>query len=144
MNAGSSQNKKSKIVMKKVFSTLALVAVIAYSCSKGGDDGGGPVDPPPGGGNNNCDTVNQQYLADVVPILTNNCYRCHGSTTNSQSMGIVLEGYSNLKPYAESGTLVGVITHAQGFTPMPEDGGKLSDCNINKIKSWIANGMQDN
>jgi hypothetical protein len=130
--------------MKKVLSTLAFVAIIAYSCSKGGDDGGGPVDPPPGGGNNNCDTVNSEYMADVVPILTNNCYRCHGSTTSSGSMGIVLEGYNNLKPYAESGTLVGVITHAQGYTPMPEDGGKLSDCNINKIKSWIANGMQDN
>lgn len=131
--------------MKKVLSSMALIAILAYACSKGGDStGGGPTDPPPGGGNNNCDTVNSHYLADVVPILTNNCYRCHGAATNSGSLGIILEGYSNLKPYAESGTLIGVITHATGYPPMPEDGGKLSDCNINIIKSWIANGIQNN
>ena len=129
--------------MKKVLSTMAIVAIIAYSCSKGGDSTV-PIEPPPGGGGNNCDTANSKYMTDVVPILTNNCYRCHGSASNSGSFGIVLEGYSNLKPYAESGTLVGVITHAQGFTPMPQDGGKLSDCNINIIKSWIANGIQNN
>jgi hypothetical protein len=131
--------------MKKVLSTLAVVAILAYSCTKGGDStGGGPIDPGPGPGNNDCDTANSQYMADVVPILTNNCYRCHGSATNSGSFGIVLEGYTNIKPYAESGTLIGVITHADGFTPMPQDGGKLSDCNINKIRSWIAHGIQNN
>ena len=130
--------------MRKVISTLAIITILAYSCSKGGDSGGGPIEPPPTGGGGDCDTTNSQYLADVVPILTNNCYRCHGSGTNSGSFGIVLEGYSNLKPYAESGTLIGVITHAQGFIPMPEDGGKLSDCNINKIRSWITNGIQNN
>ena len=123
---------------------MALVAILAYACSKGGDSTGGPNDPPPGGGNNNCDTANSQYMADVVPILTNNCYRCHGSTSNSGSFGIVLEGYNNIKPYAESGTLLGVISHAQGFVPMPQDAAKLSDCNINKIRSWIANGIQNN
>jgi mono/diheme cytochrome c family protein len=85
-----------------------------------------------------------KYMVDVVPILQQNCYRCHGASTNSGSSGIVLEGHGNLKPYAESGTLIGVITHAEGFAPMPGDGGKLSDCNINKIRSWIANGMQNN
>ena len=130
--------------MKKVLCSMALIAILAYACSKGGGSTAGPNDPPPGGGNTNCDTANSQYLADVVPILTSNCYRCHGTTTNSGSSGIVIEGYSNLKPYAESGTLVGVITHATGFPPMPQDGGKLSDCNINIIKSWIANGIQNN
>ena len=130
--------------MKKIFCTMAIIAMLAYACSKGGDSAGsGPIDPPPGGGSD-CDTTNSQYMADVVPILTSNCYRCHGTTTNSGSSGLVLEGYSNLKPYAESGTLIGVITHAAGFPPMPQDGGKLSDCNINKIKSWIANGIQNN
>ena len=133
--------------MKKIFSTLALIAVLAYACTKSGgtvDGGNNNPDPPPGGGNNNCDTANMKYTADVVPILQNNCYRCHGATTNSGSFGIVLEGHGNLKPYAESGTLIGVITHAQGFVPMPQDGGKISDCNINKIRSWIENGMQNN
>lgn len=129
--------------MKKVLGTMAVIAMMAYACSKGGDStGNGPIDPP--GGGNDCDTANSQYMADIVPILTSNCYRCHGTTTNSGSSGLVLEGYSNLKPYAESGTLIGVITHATGFPPMPQDGGKISECNINKIRSWIAHGIQNN
>ena len=131
--------------MNKVFSALAVISLLAYACTKSGtDEGGNPnPDPPPGNGNN-CDTVNMEYMADVVPILQNNCYRCHGSNSNSGSFGIVLEGYNNIKPYAESGTLLGVISHAQGFVPMPQDAAKLSDCNINKIRSWIANGIQNN
>jgi mono/diheme cytochrome c family protein len=74
----------------------------------------------------------------------NNCYRCHGTNSNSGSFGRVLEGYENLKPYAESGTLLGVISHAEGFIPMPQDAAKLKDCDINKIRSWIENGMQNN
>ena len=132
--------------MKNVLCTLALISLFAYACSKSGGTGGDVINnpDPPGGGNNNCDTADMQYMADVVPILQNNCYRCHGSSTSSGSFGIVLEGYNNLKPYAGSGTLIGVITHAQGFVPMPQDGGKLSECNINKIRSWIENGMQNN
>lgn len=128
--------------MKKVLSTLAIVAILAYSCSKGDSTAGN--EPPPGTGDNNCDTANSQYMADVVPILTNNCYKCHGASSNTGSFGLVLEGYNNLKPYAESGTLIGVITHASGYPAMPKDGAKLSDCNINKIRSWIAHGIQDN
>ena len=130
--------------MKKVFSTIAIIAVISYACSKSGDDTGGNNPPDPPGNGNTCDTTGMAYIADVVPILQNNCYRCHGSATNSGSMGIVLEGYDNLKPFAESGTLLGVITHAQGFMPMPQDASKMSDCNINKIRSWIENGMPNN
>lgn len=121
---------------------MALVLFLFYSCTKGGDENNPP--DPPQNGPNTCDTANMEYAADVVPILQGNCYSCHGTNTNSGSFGRVLEGYNNLKPYAESGTLIGVITHAQGFIPMPQNGGKLSECNINKIKSWIANGIQDN
>jgi hypothetical protein len=128
--------------MKKTISTLAMITILAYACSKGGDDNGGTTPPPPGG--NTCDTTNMHYMADVVPILQANCYTCHGTATNSGSNGIVLEGYDNLLPKAQSGTLIGVITHSPGYPPMPQNGAKLSDCNINKIRSWIVNGAQNN
>lgn len=127
----------------KLLAALGGLALFALSCSKSSEDTMGPgpdPDPTPG----NCDTANMKYAANIVPILSANCYSCHGEGSTSGSGGIQLEGYARIKPYAQNGTLIGVITHAAGFTPMPFGGGKLSDCNINKIRSWINNGIQDN
>ena len=131
---------------KTMIITLVFSAVVIYSCSKSSEDNyTDPPDPPPtGGGNNNCDTANMEYQADIVPILSTFCYSCHGENTNSGSMGIILEGFDNIKSRADNGTLVGVISHASGYPPMPKDGTKLSDCNINKITSWVNNGAQNN
>lgn len=128
--------------------TIVILSFLVYSCTKSGGEVNNGTPVPGDGGNNDgggsCDTVSMTYMKNVVPILQQNCYRCHGTATNSGSFGLVLEGYNNLKPYAESGTLIGVITHAQGYVPMPEGGGKLSECDINKIRSWIAHGIQNN
>ena len=121
---------------------MAFTSLLVYACSKSSEDVN--TDPPPGGGNNTCDTANSEYMADVVPILSSYCYSCHGTNSNSGSMGIILEGHANLKAKADAGILLGVITHASGYTPMPQDGTKLSDCNINKIRSWINHGAQNN
>lgn len=130
--------------MKKIILiSLALFAFFIYSCSKNSEDGFTP-NPTPGPGGNTCDTANMEYQADVVPILEANCYSCHGETTNTGSNGIILEGHSNLLPRVTSGVLVGAITHAPGFTPMPFEGTKLSACNINKIISWVNNGALNN
>jgi hypothetical protein len=130
--------------MKKILIALAgSMLIFALSCSKDSEDEMNPDPDPPGGGGN-CDTTNRKYAAHVVPILSANCYSCHGTNTNSGSGGIVLEGYNNIKPKADAGTLIGVITHATGFPAMPQGGPKLSDCNINIIRSWINNGAQNN
>lgn len=133
---------------KQLCLTVFLLSVLFYACTKSGGVVNNGIPNPGDSGNNNgggsCDTSNMTYMTNVVPILQQNCYRCHGSTTNSGSFGLVLEGYNNIRPYAESGTLIGVISHAQGYVPMPEDGGKLSDCDINKIRSWISHGIQNN
>jgi hypothetical protein len=120
---------------------LALYALLIFSCSKTSVEA---LDNNPAGNPGTCDTANMKYATNVVPILTDFCYACHGASTNSGSGGIILEGYENIRPRAISGTLLGVITHASGFPQMPKDGPKLSDCNINKIRSWINNGAQDN
>lgn len=134
--------------MNKILIALAgSMLVFALSCSKDSEDTVNNPDPnDPNNPNNpgNCDTTNRKYSTHVVPILSSNCYSCHGANTNSGSGGIVLEGYDNIKPKATSGTLIGVITHASGFPQMPQGGAKLSDCNINIIRSWINNGAQNN
>ncbi|WP_158559193.1 c-type cytochrome [Deminuibacter soli] len=89
-----------------------------------------------------CDTVNSKYSTAVQPILQANCYSCHAN--GNVNGGVTLGSYANVKQQATNGNLIGVITHASGYPAMPEGAPKLSDCDINKIRSWIANGAQDN
>lgn len=79
------------------------------------------------------DTVS--YAKDIAPIISGNCYDCHSNGSNTS--GILLDNYDGLKFYALNGFLYGTISHAAGYRPMPDGGGKLSDCNIATIKKWI-------
>lgn len=128
---------------KSVIALAGSLALIALSCSKTNEEA--LRDAQNGGtGNPACDTVNMKYAANVAPILAAHCYICHGTATNSTSGGIVLEGYSNLKVMADNGNLIGAISHAAGYPAMPQNAAKLSDCDINTIRSWIDNGTQNN
>ena len=133
--------KKNILLAIVAFITMGIVVI---SCSKKSEDVMTPNPPASGGGDPTCDTTNSKYTTDVVPILQANCYSCHGSATNSGSGGIVLEDFDVISGFAANGTLIGVITHAAGFNPMPRGGAKLSDCDINTIRSWINNGIQNN
>ena len=134
--------------MKRTLSFLLLmvVTVVIYSCSKNNETDMGQ-NQNPGGGNNPgaCDTVNMLYSVNVAPIIQSNCFSCHSNATVTTSGApFSLEGYNNLKARVEDGRLLGAITHAAGFSPMPKGGPKLSDCNINKIKSWVNRGALNN
>ena len=85
-----------------------------------------------------CDTTGVTYSGKVVSIIQSQCYSCHSASTGLGN--VVLEGYSNLKAYADNGKLVGVIEHSPGFSPMPQGASKMSDCEIAVIKKWIADG----
>jgi uncharacterized membrane protein len=82
------------------------------------------------------------YTARIEPIIRNNCYRCHSAATLIS--GIQLDSYAALKAYAQNGKLYGVTSHAPGFRPMPDDGGKLDDCSLALIKKWIDTGTPEN
>lgn len=126
------------------FKLLWIPVLLAFvvACSKSNEEEERD-DPSNNGGGNNCNTANMRFVTDVVPILQTNCYACHSNANQSVS-GISLEGYSNVRVQVDNGHLLGAITHASGFTPMPQGGPKLSDCNISKIKSWIDNGAPNN
>jgi hypothetical protein len=130
--------------MKKIisisFTIIGIVVIGMMSCSKASEDLLQSSSPIP------CDTTSIKYSTDVVPILQNNCYTCHGTNSNDGSGGIVLEGYANLSPWAFNGVLVGNITHAPGFNPMPMPIGTpmLPDCEINTITAWVNQGVLNN
>lgn len=125
--------------MRKIVSIASIVCFVAVACSKSSDT---TQSPNNNGNTGGCDTVNMKYTANIKPILEANCYSCHGNGLSQN--GVSLDTYSKVKQQADNGNLLGVITHSNGYPPMPQGRPKLSDCDINKIKDWINRGAADN
>ena len=95
------------------------------------------------------------YQTDVLPILQQNCFRCHDAThykgappagTNGT---LNMEDFKQLSLYATTGVkgtsyLIGVTRHDAGFIPMPYDGGQLTECQIATLKAWVEAGAANN
>lgn len=89
-----------------------------------------------------CDTTDVSFANDIIPILQTNCYACHDQA--NAFAGVILETHTQVKSYVDNSTLLGVIRHEAGFSPMPKGGNKLLDCDIAKIEVWITNGALNN
>jgi len=92
-----------------------------------------------------CDTANVKYSVEIVGILQANCYRCHATAVaNSLGAGYRLEGYNNLRIWAQSGSLLSSVIHDQNASPMPKSAAKLPNCDIAKIRTWVRAGYPNN
>lgn len=92
-----------------------------------------------------CDTVSVTYSGSVKSILQNNCLSCHANSVATALGGNVrLEDYADVKLRADEGKLVGTISHAQGFVPMPQGVPRLDDCTIATVRIWVEQGAADN
>ena len=89
-----------------------------------------------------CDTLNITYETAIAPIMTNNCNTCHSGP--APSGGIKTDSYNDLAVIASNGSLWGAVSHAQGYSPMPKDQAKLSECALKKIEKWINSGLPEN
>ena len=89
-----------------------------------------------------CDTTNVTYSNNVWPIINSNCTGCHGG--NAPAGNIRLENYNDISSAANNGSLLGTIRHENGWSPMPKGGGKLNNCDIAKIETWVNQGTPDN
>ena len=93
--------------------------------------------------NSACDTsAAVTFSTGIVPILSTKCTGCHGGT-NPQG-GINLSLYAGVKTTVDNGKLWGSVNHLAGYSPMPKNGSKLSECEIGKIKKWIGAGSPNN
>jgi uncharacterized membrane protein len=111
----------------------ALLSLIFSSCYYDNEDDLYPFDPT-----QSCDTLNITYTNTVKAVLDNSCVSCH--QTSNPSGGVMLDTYNNVKVVADNGRLWGSINHEAGYSPMPQGGNKLSDCDLQKIKAWINEG----
>jgi len=93
-------------------------------------------------GDDACEELTPTFSAGVLSIFNRDCYQCH---TNALMLGNVsLEGYENVIPYVEDGSLLGSVEHINGFSPMPKDRNRLTDCEVKIIRDWIEQGALDN
>jgi len=89
-----------------------------------------------------CDSNQFKFAANINPIMAAYCTGCHSGAAASGS--IDLSTYANVKVQATNGRLVGSVTHTAGYSAMPKDAAKLSDCQIAQIKKWVAAGALNN
>ena len=113
---------------------LAITAVLFSACKNNKDE---LLNPP-----SNCDTADVRYSSSVVRILQANCYGCHREATNAG--GPNLDNYTQVAQQAANGKLLGTISHASGFIPMPRGSARLSDCDIATIRIWVQAGYPNN
>lgn len=119
--------------------TLASVALLLGACaSQNGEDllasGGLPVPA--------CDTAHVTYAGTVAPLLQQQCSGCHGGS--QPAAGFAVGSYAQVRAKAANGQLLGTLNHDPGYPPMPQGGAKLSDCDLAKLRQWVAAGALNN
>jgi len=92
----------------------------------------------------------------IRPILSNNCYSCHGPDSSSRKAGLRLDTYEGATSLLESGLqaivpgsghkseLIHRITHSDKSERMPpvENGSALSQREIALLEKWIKQGAE--
>jgi len=128
-------------VLSKITTVSIILMLLFTSCYYDNEECLYPEGSTP------CDTVNISYSKHIWPIINDYCISCHSGGTPSGN--IALENYDDINkaamiPEGSYGSLFGVINHSPGNSPMPENGGKLSDCNIDQVRIWIDLGAPEN
>jgi hypothetical protein len=91
-----------------------------------------------------CDTSSVTYSGTIKAIMDQNCSisGCHDATT--QANGYNFSTYSGLATSIQLNRLLGAINQENGYFAMPQSGGKLASCDIDKITAWVHNGYPNN
>lgn len=123
--------------MKKIIA-IAGLALVTAGCYNDKYDKLYPV------GSVVCDTTTVTYTNDVKPILDAKCATagCHDAATAAG--GYDLSTQVATKTSATDGKLVGTVNWTAGFSAMPKNQPKLSQCEINKITRWVNQGALNN
>lgn len=126
------------IFSKKTVLLFSIATAFVYGCVNKKADSINPVNP---GG---CDTTDLTYSGDINPIIQQNCTLSGCHTNATMAGGYSFETYAGLHAALQNERLIGAINHEAGFIAMPQNSGKLSDCDIAKITQWVAIGSPNN
>ena len=89
-----------------------------------------------------CHSTRFTYSGSIRQIISNKCQGCHQGT--AASAGVDLSSYAGVKAKVTDGKLWGAVNHLPGFSPMPKNGSKLSECELAQIRKWIDAGALNN
>lgn len=117
------------------FICLLIVGITAASCKKSNLE---TLDFE----NSLCSQDTISYSKHISVLIQKHCLPCHGAS--QQNAGIVLDNYADANNYAMSGLIYGCISYQQGYSPMPTDGPKLSNCSIQAFQKWTDQGAPNN
>lgn len=86
-----------------------------------------------------CDTTAVSYSLDIRPILDANCITCH-APGGEQEVAPLLT-YEDVKKYTGDRN---IVDRTSGTTVLMPPTGKMSDCNVSLIESWVNAGAPNN
>ena len=89
-----------------------------------------------------CDSTQFKYGANISPLLSTYCLGCHSGSTPSGNIN--LSTYAGVYNVAINGRLVGSVSHTAGYSAMPQNASKLSECQIAQIRKWVTAGALNN
>ncbi len=89
-----------------------------------------------------CESSDVSFREFVEPLIQTYCKGCHSG--GEPSGNVSLDGYEQILAVANGGRLMGAISWLPGFARMPRNQPQLDECDIEKIKSWIDAGAQNN
>lgn len=90
-----------------------------------------------------CDTDSIRYATTIRMIMLSYCTACHEGA-RPDNLNIMLSSYAGVKEAANAGSLLGSVSHAPGYSPMPSSTSKIPECDVRRIRMWIAAGAPDN
>ncbi len=110
--------------------TMAILAVVAAASSVTADEAKPTVD----------------FAHDVVPILKEHCFECHGGHRHEGDFSIntreaIVDSSSAVPGDAESSYLIEMITTADADVRMPKDKPPLTEATVQKLRDWIDAGL---
>ncbi len=89
-------------------------------------------------GDTSCNSHNLTYNNSIKTIVDNNCINCHGGP--NPQVGLSLETYNQVRDALLNTDLLLRVKNDPSVPVMPP-GGKMPDCNIEKIEIWFTNSM---
>jgi len=137
---------------KKLLSAMVLPVGVALAV-QGSTPGSEPAANDPVAWTHTGQEVS--YQTDIVPILQQHCVRCHGGTNEAGEvvieLGYDMTTYEGLMAGSDYGTVIepgdpegSLFIEMIVNGDMPEDGDPVPPEQIEILRTWIAEGAQNN